>query len=444
MSNYERFKPTPLSIAKKRAEEVSQITNQYDNENDQERIKKKTISDDGSYVIRMWPAHPGEDASATEPKVVYILPGYKNKRDSDGKWVKDSEGNYIKELGLRSVFNAKVHGGADFDLVDTYISLAKRKADKLYPDPKDIEEKKRYLLPINGSFAQGSKYKGINPIRTFLFYGELIAGDKSEFYEFEIKPSVYKQLQKIAAVEGSDEVVGTDGCFTDPLDGRPFKVIVDSVASRQANDPSLYYSVSILNETEKIRDVTGRTINALKQYPISEEKLDWFAENVEPLIGYRTKFKSSDLKIQIEGLKLFDQEHGFGILEEEEFKEIYNYLDSKFPETEQTDDSQRSSDSVQQNSPKKPSNQDEFDLMDKDELRKYIKDQKLGIVVLPKYSEEDLREMIREVENEVDSQESEETEATTAEDPIEVGETTTQSTSSIKDRLAALQAKMGS
>lgn len=444
MSNYERFKPTPLSLTKKRVEEVSTITNQYNDDDQGGKVKKKAIREDGSYVIRLFPAHPVEGATATEPKVIYFVPGYVNKKDADGKWIKGADGQYEKEMKVRPVFNSKVHGEADFDLVDTYISLVKRKADQLYPDPKDIEQKKRYLLPINGSFTPGSKYKGINPIRTFLFYGELItsSGDR-EFYEFEVKPSVYKQLQKIAAIEGSDEVVGTDGCFTDPIDGRPFKIIVDSVASRQASDPSLYYSVSILNETEKIKDVSGRTINALKQYPISEEKLDWFADEVEPLVNYRTIFKHTDLKIQLEGLQLFDEEHGFGVLDEDEFKEVYKYLDAKFPYVEDDNDGQSSDTTNQQNT--SSGNEDEFDLMDMAELRSYIKERKLGIVVLPKYGEDDLREMIRAVENETDNEsDGNEEEDNAGEDEGVDTPSQEEPQLDIKARLAKLQAKINS
>ena len=426
MSIYDKFKPTPLSTTKDRQSEVAAITNQYDNDNS-DRLKRVQISKDGAYVVRMYPAHPAEGATATEPKVIYFLPGMVNKKDSDGKWIKKEDGNYERVKGIRPVFNAQVHGGSDYDLVDTYISLAHKKADALYPNPEDAEDKKKYLLPIVGSFSAGSKHKGINPIRSFVLYGEQIIGSgdnqKREFAEFEIKPSVQKQLQKIAAVEAGDDPLGTDGCFTDVEDGRPFKVVVDSVSARAANDPSLYYSASILNETTREK-INGKSVQVLKSYPISEEDLEKFMK-VDPLIDYRTKFKWTDLKAQLEGLQMFDEDHGFGILEEDEFKEVYNYLNEKFPEEDEENESQEEDSS---------DNQDAFDLMDEKELKEYIKTNKLGIVVLPKYSEDDLREMIRQVENGDDEQEDG---GSTEKENDEEGE-------DIQARLAKLRGKISS
>src|SRR5690606_34681033 len=123
-------------------------------------------------------------------------------------------------------------------------------------------------------------------------------------------------------------------------------------------------------------------------------QLNWFDEQ-EPLVSYRTAFKHSDLKIQLEGLQLFDNEHGYGVLEEDEFKEIYHYLDSKLPEPEETDGD---SEEKQQEVRSSKNDEDVFDLMDLAELKAHIKQNKLQIVILPRYKEEDLRELIREYE----------------------------------------------
>ena len=128
-SIYDRFKPTPLATIKERQQEVSKITNQYE-QTSGDGLKRKLLNQDGTYKIRMYPTHDVPGATACEPKVIYWIPAYVNEKDDQGQWIKLSDGSYKKRLGQRPVFNAKVHGGADFDLIDTYIELTKRKADR--------------------------------------------------------------------------------------------------------------------------------------------------------------------------------------------------------------------------------------------------------------------------------------------------------------------------
>lgn len=394
MSKYDRFRPTSIADAKERKAEVAEITNQYDNNEDSNRIKRLNIKADGTYILRLYPAHPSPGANAIEPKVVYFVPAWVNKKDESGKWIlkPGSQTEYLQELKVRTVFDARVHGGSEHDLVDTYINLVKKKADQLYPE--SIEAKKAYLAPVIGNKFTGGPHMGIQPLRSFVAYGDLIEDDKQTFYEFEFGRAVEKGIYKIAAIEADGEPIGTDGCFTDPLTGRPAKVKVDRAAGKL--NIADYYTVSLLTETHRV-EVNGKFVSAIKEYPISEEKLDWYADNVEPLIKYRSAFKHSDLNLQLEGLKLFEAEHKFGILEMDEFTEVYKYLSNKFPYVE-NEDSQKSDDDMQTNNYQKASkSDDEFDLMDMVELKQYVKENKLGFIVLPSMSENDVREMIRVV-----------------------------------------------
>lgn len=401
MSRYDRFRPTSLNDVKERKAEVAEITNQYDNDDNPNRIKRKNIKGEGTFIVRFYPAHPVEGANSIEPKVVYFVPAYVNKKDSDGKWIlkPGSTTEYLQELKVRTVFDSRVHGKAEHDLADTYINLVKKKADQLFPD--SVDGKKSYLAPIIGNKFQGGTFMGLQPLRSFLAYGELLEGDKSEFYEFEFGRAVEKGIYKTAAIEADGEALGTDGCFTDPLDGRPARIKVDPVAGK--NDPSNYYTVSLVTETEKV-NVGGRMVSTIKEYPISEEKLDWYEKHAEPLVKYRTAFTSRDLNTQLEGLKLFEAEHQFGVMEMDEFKEVYKYLDAKFPYIPE-DEQSNSNDN--QGVKTKGGSEDEFDLMDLAELKQFVKSEKLGFIVLPSMSESDVREMIRVVLADEDEEEKE-------------------------------------
>ncbi len=391
MSNYDRFKPTPIAQTKERKQEVITITNEYDNDNG-DKVKRMSIKKDGSYKIRVWPAHPIAGANSVEPKVVYFVPTMRKKKDSQGKFMTDANGKDILEPSVRPVFDARVHGESKYDLVDSFIAIAKKQAEALYPDNKD--QQKDYLAPIVGNKFTGGTFMGISPIRSFLFYGELYKGDtdEKEFYEFEVGKAIDKGMQKTAAVENNNDPLGTDGCFTDIVDGRPMRIIVDSVAGK--NDPGAWYSVSIVTEMEKM-NVNGKLVSTVKQYPLSEEDLDKFEKDIEPLINYRKIFARRDLDIQLKGLEMFEETHTkFNIMDTEEFKNVYNYLDAKFPQTEESNQAAAEATSSE---PAKQS-EDELDLMDMKELKAYIKENGIGITVLPRYTDQDVREMIREIQ----------------------------------------------
>jgi hypothetical protein len=407
-SIYDRFKPTNLNSIKDRKKEVIQITNEYENNNSGDYVKRMRIKDDGTYKIRVWPAHT-PDALSVEPKVTYFVPCLRKKKDGSGNFMKDSSGKEIWEPSVRPVFDARVHGGAKHDLVDTYITLAKAQAALLYPD--DTEKQKTYLAPVNGNKFQGGQYMGIGAIRAFLFYGELYKGDtdEKEFYEFEVGKAIDKGMQKTAAVENANDPLGTDGCFTDPLEGRPMRIVVDSQAGKL--DPGAWYSVAIVTEMQK-ENIGGRMVSTVKEYPLSEEDLEKFEKDVPPLINYRTIFSRKDLDIQLKGLEMFDAEHKFNILETDEFKDVYNYLDNLFPVVEDDNNQTSESPSGTANS----ASEDEFDLMDLAELKDYIKENNLGITILPRYTDTDLRELIRETEATMDNAPTAEEEATAVAD----------------------------
>jgi hypothetical protein len=401
MSSYDRFKPTPLKQMAERKEEVQKITNDSDDFQNGDKFKKLNIKKDGTYNIRVYPPHPVPEANSLEAKVIYFVPGERKKRNDRNQVIKNEKGEEVIERYNRPVFDSRVHGQAPYDLIDTYIGLVKKKAESLFPENKDNQ--KNYLLPISGNRFNGGTLNGLNPMRSFLMYGDLIDIKEGEevytFHEFEVHRSIENGMQKIAAIENKQDPLGTDGCFTDPLDGRPVQIIVDSVKGK-ANSAD-YYTVAITNEMEKV-NVNGKLINAMKQYPISEEQLDWYEKEVPALVEYRKKFTGKDLEIQLKGLILFDEEHRFNVLETEEFKDVYNTLDKLFPKVEEPAKENGSSENGYANSNSgKPQSEDEFDLMDMAELRQYIKDAGLNITVLTRFTEQDVKETIREVEKEL-------------------------------------------
>lgn len=369
-----------------------------DNDSEGGRIPRKQIKADGTHKARIWPAHPapeGEVATALEAKVVYLVPGYVPKRDGEGRWVKDAQGDVIKELRVKAVFDARVHGKAPIDLVDTYVSLVNRQAEQKYPN--DAERQKQHVLPVKGNKLQGGNYAGINPIKTFLFYGEEITKvggvEKREFSLYEVGKAIEKGIYKTAASENENDPLGTDACFTDPMEGRLARVIVDSVAGRK--DAANWYTVSLVTEQEKVMH-DGRPVSVMKTWPIPEEQLEWYDKEVEPLRAFRTKYNNRDLNTALDGLRLFDAEHGYGIVESDEFIEAYEALLRLFPEPVKEEGATNEGEGAGSSTSSKGTT-DEFTLMDANELKAFIAEHKLPIVIIPKYTEDDLRDIIREV-----------------------------------------------
>lgn len=442
-SNYDRFKPTTVAQSKERKQEVNAAV--YANENNDGSIKKLQIKKDGVYIIRMYPAHPVLGALSIEPKVIYFIPALRKKKDDQGNYMKDKGGNDIYEQYNRPVFDARIHGKSQFDLVNSYIDLAKKQAESKYP--ANAEAQKTYLLPLTGNNFQGGTFKGIQPIKSFIFYGDLYKGEgdkqTKEFYEFEVGKAIEKGIQSTAAIENNNDPLGTDGCFTDPLEGLPMKIIVDAAGSKAAKDPSLYYKVSLVKETSK-EIVNGRSVSLVKEYPLTEEDLDLYEKEAPALTSYREIFSRRDLESQLKGLQIFDEEHGFGILDTEEFKDVWNALDKFFPPVEENQSNEGGS-----TNNSKQSSEDEFDLMEMAELKQFIKANKLGIVVVPSMTVEQVREVIRltltaadEVQEmnteEVETQEDQNPEPTTEQEEAETTEETTSTKSNYKDRIAQL------
>ena len=304
MTNYaEKYKPTKLSVLNKRSEEAK--VDSYENQNG-DRIKRITVSKDGVYKFRMLPAHPSEGAVSIEPRTVFWLPAMVTKKDDNGSFVKDANGEYVKVQSRKPYFSAKVHGGSDYDLVDTYIELVKKKADELYPgsDEATIASKKQYLTPVLGSYGT-NRVQGIVASQGFIFYGLEVDDDDNlgtEVIEYEVKPSVNKAILRKAATESGGEPIGTDGFFTDISTGSVVKVTVDSVAGR--TDAKLWYSV----DTHIVRDrvnINGKMTTVIKDFEIPDDIMAKF-DTMPPFKDYRTKFNHYTLKYQALVLHMFD------------------------------------------------------------------------------------------------------------------------------------------
>lgn len=391
MLDRSKFKPTSTAAVKERDAEVGETgENGYEN-----RIPRFSVKGNANatYKIRMYPANPEKPGSLSiEPITTNFLPYMRPKRSEDKKTViKDAAGNVVLEKSVIGVFNAKTHGKAKHDLVETFIDEAEKMATNKHGEDKDAKAK--FLAPIYGNAYNGGTFKGIAPSNKWRFYGDVVQADDSKtFHEVEVGKAVKNGISKTAAVESSDDPLGTDGCFTDIEDGRLMKIIVDKTAG--AKNPGDYYTVSIDNSTvEEV--IQGKKYKLPKLQPLSDEDLEKLMK-APALVDYRTAFKNRDLELQVKGLELFvDEFPQFqSIINSDEFQEVFATLAEMFPKEEKDEDGVPEATGPKSQEP----SGDKFDIMDLAELKVYAKANCKGMFISKSVSEEDLRSMIREFE----------------------------------------------
>jgi len=384
--------------------------------------------EDGRNLFRIYPPHEPVDENGianpfAEPKVITYLPAMVADKDKDGNFLKDGDKVRLK-LGVKPVFNSKVHGKLDSkrnpltkDLVEEFIRIANEKAKTL----TSKEEKERFLLPIYGAYSPDPKLRvnGIVYQPKWEVYADKIKGDQSIGYTSVFKPleigkAVKNRMNVISAMESANEPLGTDP-YTDLDEGRAVVIVY----KKDATDPKDYYTTEIDTATVEVEVMGGKKGKILRTFPITDDQLEVFAK-AKPLTEvYRNVFKRSDLDTQLTGLKMLDEKYKMGIVETEEFQAIAEELMEQYP-AEVKKGEETSQESSSDDEPMTTStttlpvttktttvgvrtdlpfdeDKDEFSDYTRDDLKEYNKDNNCGILVKPasQYTDEQFREDLR-------------------------------------------------
>jgi hypothetical protein len=377
-----KFKSTP--IAKMEAED-DKVSNQIGTQKGNGRVNQHKIKE-GVNIFRLCPAHPDfEEASSVETKVVRFLPYMKKDREADGKVKTNKHGDEILVKTVKPIWDGRVHGGAPKDLVDEYEKIAKKYAEQTYEKEAD---RKKYMEPIVGNTLQGGRVKGIAPRQTWVAYAYSIdKNDAMVFGELEFGKAVRQQINKIAGTQqGANDPAASDDCFTNVDDGRSLKITY-----RKDAQPNDKYVCSIDTETIKVKLENGKLADILKTYPLDDAQVEELL-SAQPLIDYRSMFKRSDFEFQLEGLRMFEEEFNFGILNSDEFQDIIAELEEFWPKEE----------AEGEDAPAEEAEGDHFDLMSKAELKQYAVAQKAQILIKPTMSDVEIRDLLRAWEKSVE------------------------------------------
>lgn len=406
-----KLKATPVSILESNDSDVEKMVGKGGNRSKTSDYHK---IESGKNLFRIFPPHEqidsitGKPNSFAEPRVLTYLPAIVPVRDDQGKEVMENGKPKMKE-GMKAIFNSKVHGKLDslgnpttIDLVEEYIKMAVEKAKDLYPD--DEERRKEFCTPIFGRFSNDANKRipSIIPQIQWVCYANKIEGDKVTFGRLEIKKSVKNRLNKIAALEASEDPLGTDP-FTDLDEGRAIAIVYD----KNAEKPEDYYTTELDSATTDEILPGGRKVKAQRIFRISDEELDAFSkvDSLEKI--YRRVFSHRDLDLQIAGLQMLDSKNKLNIFDTDAFQSLIKQQLEEYPPVDETNESEEETTiNTVKTTDTKASNdlpfdvketKDDLDDMSREELVAIIHDNSLPIVVKPAalMSDEILRERIR-------------------------------------------------
>jgi len=246
------------------------------------------------------------------------------------------------------------------------------------------------MLPIYGSYEE--KVQGIVGKPSWVMYADKLEGDKKEFCRLSIGKAVKNALNELCAIESADSPIGTESNnpFTDLDEGRALIIKYNSKATKAAD----YYSTYI--DSTLIKGSGGR----VQLHPLSDDDLLKF-EKYESLDSmYNNNYTSHDFELALAGLRIVDEENGYGVFDYDDFLDICEKLASKYPDK----------DSKEAPKAEKSEPIDEFEEMSREELKAHIRKNKLSILVKSNMSDDDIKELIRSYEEEENEEEEAEEE----------------------------------
>ncbi len=354
--------------------------------------------EDGKVMkIRIFPAHPGEEQFYV-PRKCYWL----SFVNSDG------------DVKRGTVLDSILHGGTKMDLVNEYVKYAKKKYGK------DAEK----MEALTGT---GLNSNSLNPQYSWLCYAdEVKEGEELHAKIWEFKKMVRDLLNKLAFSEDDDEPIEVDP-FTDVDEGLVLAVKYNKKPNKKKGEQ--YYEVDF---AKKSKQPYAR--------PLSDDELESFA-NLKPISEVTPKYGMRDYERALEGLQNWDEENDFNLFDDDEWLDIVEKVKAQYDGNDDDDEEEKpKKKTVKKSAPKKEeveedaaeepeddaeeeeaeaeeedSDGDEFDDMDRTELKKYNKEHELGITVKKSMTDDDLRDAIREAvkanEAEADEDDAEEEEA---------------------------------
>ena len=373
-----------------KATSIKKLQKQVDADNEMVGTGSSTeylnLEDGKTIKIRIFPAHPGQEEFYVAKKCYWLT---FNTDDGDTR--------------RGTVLDSKVHGGTKWDIVEEYVKWAKKHVGN------DAEK-------LEALVGNGPKSNSLNPQYSWLCYADRVNGDeqlRAKLWEF--KKMVRDAMNKLAFSEDEDEVIEVDP-FTDPDEGLPINVTYRKNPNKKKGEN--YYEVAFPKK------VSAR--------PLTDEEIEYFM-TLKPLSEVINKYGMRDFERALEGLQNFDEDNEIGLFDDDDWLEHLEEIKAQYDADEEEEKPKKSAKKVvnkDTSAPKKAvvedededddedddtpeedddaedAEGDEFDDMDRSELKKYISKNGLEISVKKSMSDDDLREAIRAASKDEDAAEA--------------------------------------
>lgn len=393
--NRKAFRGSKVSDIKKQQDDLNSKVNTGNSNNRPNYLNLV----EGRNRVRIFPAHPDSKTGLfCFPRTVHYL-------EVSVSYQKD--GKEVNEIKKKPIFNSVVHGETAKDIIDSYISIARKIA---YEDIQDDQERAKFLRPID-DFKEGIKAK----TKWIVFANLYDEKGAFSFGRLELPTTVKDKMNEISmASDDPDDVIETDP-FTDPDEGRCIIIEYDKQLTLPQNkrDPKKYYSAAL---------------EWKKATPLTDEELEKFSELESLEKSYHLAYRRKDFLMAVEGLRRFDSQirkelnnEAYNIFDTDEWIEVLAEIDAYYPEDEDdTEDidheedemeveekattSSRKQQVIDKQSKKSAEVEEESDMpwdkplkkMSRSELKALIRLENLDIKVIPNHSEADIVEMILE------------------------------------------------
>lgn len=283
----------------------------------------------GDNKFRLFPFHPdsGIDTYAV-PVTVSYLSVTKPKRDDNGRVV---EG--VTEVKRSRVFNGKVHGNLPKDLVEEYMTVAKKVAISAFvegrSDAKAIADK---IWAIMTSYASPQSIKPSDCWTVYAVKEEGRDKDGNSIWSspkfLDLKKTVCEQLTQ-KAIEFSGDTMSPD-IYTDADEG------VCVIINKSGEKKETKYTVSL--DTVKTKQ-GNQLVSMSVPTPLTDAQIDAWLKLASLAKTFVGTYRAKELQYQIEGLQNFDaylatQGYPINVFSYEEFVSSVNEIIDLVPDDE--------------------------------------------------------------------------------------------------------------
>lgn len=338
------------------AQQAEQMAARSENSSDRALFLKV---EPGINKFRIFPAPlKAESSLFCFPKVTSFLPLMVDEY-KDGQ----KTGNQV--LKRSAIFNAKVHGNLEIDIVEAYIEAAKEKFSALCKDKKELYKK---LTPLTDWKT------GIKPSSSYICYAIKYTGNgqNKQYGRLQLTDGVKKQLDSLCLREGKSGAPIVVDLFSDPDSGKPFQW----TSNPNAEDAKSRNKINILFE---------------ENMSLTDEELEMLEgwDSLESL--YTNSYKRSDFEKQVKGLQRFDKDNKLNIFDSPAFQSILETakeeIDEKLGnEEESEEEAQEGKTTIKKDSLK--SKAEESEEMEEDSIPEILEEMdKKTLMSLPKILE---------------------------------------------------------